>query len=63
MNELVKVTKQENGQSVVSARELYDYLDVNSNFTTWCNRMFEYGFEQDLDYLPILEAVVGSLKS
>lgn len=48
--ELVKVREGQNGQ-VVSARELHKFLEVESNFSTWCKRMFEYGFEENVDYI------------
>lgn len=36
MNELIKVSQNENGQQVVSARELYFYLGYESNkFARW----------------------------
>ncbi len=47
--ELIKIT-EENGSQVVSARELHSFLEVNTKFTDWCKRMFEYGFEEYLDY-------------
>lgn len=54
MQELITITEQ-NGQQVVSARELHSFLEVESNFTTWVKRMFEYGFEDEKDFIPILE--------
>ena len=45
--ELVKV---ENGNSVVSARDLHTFLEVGADFTNWCKRMFEYGFVENQDY-------------
>lgn len=53
MNELVKVIEH-NGNKAVSARELFVFLDVKADFTTWCKRMFAYGFEEDLDFSPKL---------
>lgn len=50
MKELIKIGISPNGNKVVSARELYDFLGVKSNFATWCKRMFEYGFEDAKDY-------------
>lgn len=49
MNELIKITEVGN-QQIVSAKELHLFLGVNSNFTTWAKRMFEYGFEENIDY-------------
>lgn len=49
MKLLIDITYQ-NGNRAVSARELYNFLEVNSNFTTWTKRMLKYGFEEDIDY-------------
>lgn len=57
-NQLIPI-RERNGQKAVSARELYNYLEINSVFTTWCKRMFEYGFEQEQDFIPILEESTG----
>lgn len=57
MNDLMKVT-YETGQPTVSARELHEGLRIKSNFTTWFDRMCEYGFTE-LDYkkcFPNLES-------
>jgi len=35
----------------VSARELHEFLGSNAQFTDWCERMFEYGFEENVDYI------------
>lgn len=48
--ELIKITEQ-NGNQAVSARELHIFLEVKTDFTNWCKRMFEYGFEEDKDYI------------
>lgn len=50
MNELIRVSQNEKGHQVVSARELYEFLEVKTQFTKWCERMFEYGFEENKDY-------------
>ena len=49
-NELIKVAVSENGQQLVSARELHGFLEVKSNFTTWVSRMLTYGFTDGVDY-------------
>lgn len=58
MNELIKVSTTNERQTVLG-RDLYEFLEVNSNYTTWFNRMCEYGFEEEKDfisYLPNLES-------
>jgi anti-repressor protein len=50
MNDLIKVETNSNGSQVVSARELHKFLEVKTDFTDWCKRMFDYGFELDSDY-------------
>ncbi len=50
MKDLIKITTNEQGSNVVSARELYDFLEVKTEFSKWCTRMFEYGFEENKDY-------------
>jgi anti-repressor protein len=50
--ELIKVTTTEKSNTV-SARELYEFLEVKTQFTKWCERMFEYGFEENKDYLLV----------
>ena len=35
MEELIKVTKDNKGNSVVSGRELHDFLGVNTPYTQW----------------------------
>jgi len=59
MNELVKVTETEQGNQAVSGRELHAFLEVQSNYTTWFDRMCEYGFAENVDYvkcIPNLES-------
>lgn len=51
MEELIKVTKDGNGNSVVSGRELHDFLEVTERYSSWFVRMTKYGFEEDVDYV------------
>lgn len=58
MNELIKVN-YENERPTVMGRELHEALEVNSNYTTWFNRMSEYGFTEGVDFVscfPNLES-------
>lgn len=57
MEEIIKVN-YETEQPTVSARDLHEGLEINSNFTTWFDRMKEYGFSES-DYkkcFPNLES-------
>lgn len=59
MNELINVTLNENQEPVVSGRQLHEALGVNSRYTTWFDRMKEYGFTEGQDFLPNLGKSTG----
>jgi len=46
--ELIKITEKD-GQQLVSARELHEFLEIKDHFTQWIERMLEYGFNQSVD--------------
>lgn len=53
MNELIKVTQNEKGEQLVSARDLYYYLEVKKDFSDWIKTYIGqevYGFEEGIDY-------------
>ncbi len=52
--ELIKITER-NGNQVVSARELHAFLQVETQFTIWIKRMFDYGFTENLDYQVLIK--------
>ncbi|WP_312363983.1 antA/AntB antirepressor family protein [Sphingobacterium sp.] len=49
MEELIPLNK-ENPNSPVSARDLYEFLEIKTEFSKWCTRMFGYGFTEGEDY-------------
>lgn len=53
--ELIKVTTNEQGQKLVSARELHDVLVTSEGkqerFSQWFKRHLQYGFEENVDYV------------
>lgn len=58
MNEIISVAYT-NDRPTVSGRELHEKLGINSNYTTWMNRMCEYGFVEGTDFktwFPNLES-------
>lgn len=59
MNELIKVT-EENGEQLVSARELHEFLESKQEFTNWFkNRIEKYGFLENEDFMTILSKSGG----
>ena len=62
MQDLLKIN-YETEEPTVSARELYDRLNIKSNFTTWFRRMCEYGFEDGKDFFPKMEESTGGRPS
>lgn len=57
--DLIDFTKS--GDVMVSGRVLYEQLKINSNYTTWFDRMCEYGFLENIDYktcFPNLESEI-----
>lgn len=53
MNQLINITQNENNDSVVSGRELHDFLEVSTPYTQWFERMIEYGFVQNVDFIGL----------
>ena len=60
MQSLIKIQKNENGQQLVDARELHDYVVIKAKggqkgeqFNHWIKRMIDHGFELGVDYTTI----------
>ena len=49
MKQLIQVINQD-GELLVSARDLHEGLEIKTPFTQWFDRMCEYGFDEDIDY-------------
>ena len=49
MNELIKIN-YDNDTPTVSARELHEFLEVDTPYHKWFPRMCEYGFTENMDY-------------
>lgn len=50
MNELIKTFKQNDGSVAVDGRDLHDFLEVETPYTKWIDRMMEYGFAENVDF-------------
>lgn len=53
MNELIETHENESGDVLVSGRELHEFLGVSTQYTKWFERMTEYGFVNNQDYIAI----------
>jgi putative P1-type antirepressor-phage associated len=51
MNELINVTLNDNQEPIVSGRQLHEALDVKTKYADWFNRMIDYGFAENQDFL------------
>ena len=49
MNEILKVDLD---TQTVSAREIHNQLNIGTKFTTWFERMKEYGFSEGVEFFP-----------
>jgi anti-repressor protein len=57
--ELIKVQTDATGQSVVSARDLHTFLEVQTRFNDWIKiRIKDYDFIQNQDYTLVTEKIV-----
>lgn len=50
MNELIKIETNENLEPIISLRELYNKLEITERYSNWTDRMFKYGFVENVDY-------------
>lgn len=57
MKELIKIEVNENQEPIVNGRELHEVLGVETRYDTWFNRMKEYGFIENVDYVEFNEKV------
>ena len=59
MQELIKITEKE-GQQLVSARDLHEFLEVNSRFNDWINnRIKKYEFQENIDFTTLTKNLVN----
>lgn len=57
--ELIKIITNEEGQKLVSARELHEGLKVKSKFNDWITkRITKYGFEENQDFILVAQKKV-----
>lgn len=57
MNELIKVTTNENGDQLVSARELHRSLEIKTRFSLWVTQNFK-PFRDGVDFTSVVSTTV-----
>ena len=62
MHELISINYESETPTVLG-RDLHEMLEIDSNYTTWFNRMCEYGFTEEKDFIPFLEESTGGRPS
>lgn len=54
-NPLINLHEQNDGSVAVSGRELHEFLEIGTRYDVWFNRMAEYGFEKNIDFLLVVQ--------
>ncbi len=55
MEELIKISVDENNEQIINGRELHQFLEVKTKYIDWINRMLDYGFENNIDFIELNE--------
>lgn len=53
MSDLIKIEMGENQEPIVNGRELHEVLEVKTPYTQWFDRMKEYGFLENIDFVSL----------
>lgn len=53
MDNLIPFHKNEDGEILVSGRDLHEFLEIGKDFTNWFKDMIKYGFTEGEDFTPI----------
>lgn len=57
MNQLIPTSTDEQGNILVSGRDLHEFLNIETPYAKWFSRMVEYGFNENIDY-SVLDKIV-----
>ncbi|WP_203334327.1 phage antirepressor KilAC domain-containing protein [Planococcus beigongshangi] len=55
MNELIPTSQSATGEITLSGRDLHEFLEVGTRYDIWFNRMTEYGFEKEIDFVEVVQ--------
>ena len=53
MNELIKINYENADRPTVLGRDLHEVLEIKTEYKKWFERMTEYGFSENEDYLRV----------
>lgn len=62
LKSLIPVSYDNPERPTVSGRELHDFLNIETPYVKWFNRMTEYGFTEGEDYAEVLDKIVQNPK-
>ena len=51
MNELLRIEINEDNEPIMSARDLHEFLEIDTPYHKWMPRMIEYGFTENADFV------------
>ncbi|WP_046655353.1 phage antirepressor KilAC domain-containing protein [Paenibacillus larvae] len=55
MNQLIPTHSNENGNLLVSGRDLHEFLEIGTEYRKWFGRMVEYGFAENVDFVRVTQ--------
>lgn len=53
ISQMFNIQEKDNGEIAISGRELYEALEIKTQYTKWFERMTEYGYQENIDYIAI----------
>ena len=53
MDNLIKISVNEEQEQVVSGRDLHEFLGLTERYSSWFNRMLQYGFVENVDFTGV----------
>ena len=53
MNEIIKINNDNSDRPTVMGRELHEVLEIKTQYSKWFDRMCEYGFTENSDFITI----------
>ena len=53
--ELIPTHEHDNGNLLVSGRDLHEFLEIGTDYRKWFGRMVEYGFAETVDFVRVTQ--------